>query len=205
MIMRRFSRAWKEHGSMGLIRHVFRNKFPLHICLVYRKTYRSNSYTVPGLLIERYSSRSAVGLEIIDTLRMPGGVEMSRGVDKLFSQGCELWLGRLEGKTAGICWSRMHKRRSDYFIPLEETDATILSCDVFPAFRGQGIFPAMLQTMVNTLMDHDQICQVYIDCKSWNTASIRGIQKAGFVSIGKAVRMVLFDRVWILWNHCSSK
>lgn len=128
---------------------------------------------------------------------------MIRQMDKLFSKGCELWLGQLEGKTAGICWSNRQGRRDDYFVRLEETDATILSCFVFPTFRGKGIYPTMLEEMVNMLMRQDQICKVYVDCKSWNTASSRGIQKAGFVSIGKAIRIVLFGHVWILWNQCK--
>lgn len=203
MIIRRFRRLWKEHGTIGLIRRIVRHKFPIHISLVYLKTDRSNSCAVPGLLIERYPLRSGVDLEIIDTLRMSRGNGMIREMDKLFSRSCELWIGRLEGKIAGICWSRCNKRRTDYFVGLEETDATILSCLVFPAFRGRGIFPAMLQTMVKTLMDEDQVRRVFIDCKSWNQPSRRGIQKAGFVPVGSAVRMVLFEHVHILWNRCG--
>ncbi|MBN1764018.1 MAG: GNAT family N-acetyltransferase [Sedimentisphaerales bacterium] len=142
-------------------------------------------------------------MEVYDILKMTRGDEMVREVNKLFSRGCELWMGQLDGKLAGICWSCSRKKRSDYFVPLEESDATILSCFVLPVFRGRKIYPSMLETMVNTLLSRDQICNVYIDCKSWNTASIRGIQKAGFIPVGKAVRMVLFEHVWILWNRCK--
>jgi ribosomal protein S18 acetylase RimI-like enzyme len=203
MMIQRFCRAWKEHGTAGLIKHLFRNKFPIHICLVYRKTESSNSCTMPGLLIERFPSRSVVGLEVIESLRMAKGDGMIREVDKLFSKGCELWVGLMDGQIAGICWSRSHERGRDHFVPLEETDAVILSCFVFPAFRGRGVYPAMLEAMVNTLMNQDQVRKVYIDCKSWNVPSIRGIKKAGFVFIGKAARIVLCEHVWILWNQCK--
>jgi RimJ/RimL family protein N-acetyltransferase len=171
--------------------------------MVYRKNDRSNSKTVRGLSIKRYPERSVVDLEIIDTLKTTRDGGLMREIDKLFAKGYELWVGRLDGEMAGICWSRSGRNRTDYFVPLVETDATIMSCFVYPELRGRGIYPAMLQTMVNVLMDRDRICDVYIDCKSWNSSSIRGIRKAGFVPIGKAVRMVLFEHVWILWNRCK--
>ena len=205
MIVRRVCRAWKERGPIGLIRHVVRRVIPVHISLVYRKSDRSNSCAVQGLLIERYPSRSGVDLEIINTLRMSRGNGMIREMDKLFSRGCELWIGRLEDKIAGICWSCSHKKRTEYFVALDEDDATILSCFVFPQYRGRGIFPAMLQAMVRALMVEDHAHRVYIDCKSWNAPSIRGIQKAGFNFIGSAVRMVLCGRVWILRNQCRKR
>ncbi len=203
MNIRRILRARQEHGTIGLIRHVFRHKFPVHVSVAYIKNSDSNICTVPGLRVDRYSSKTDVDEGIFNELRAIRGEEMVREVDKLFSKGCELWIGRLEGKLAGICWSRRGKKRSDYFVPLGESDATILSCFVFPDFRGRKIYPTMLETMVNVMLSQDQTGNVYIDCKSWNTASIRGIQKAGFISIGKAVRMVLFNRVWILWNRCK--
>jgi hypothetical protein len=201
-MLQRFRIAWKKHGSIGLIRHLFRHKCPIHISLVFQKNELSNSCSVPGLTIERYSTRDAVDPAILETLARGIDGRIIRQVDDLFSKGCELWLGRIDGAIKGVCWSRSHTRRSDYFVPLKETDATILSCFVFPECRGKGIYPAMLETMVSLLFAQDQIRNVYIDCKSWNIASVRGIQKAGFVSIGKAVRMVLFDKVWIMWNQC---
>jgi len=204
MIVRRVCRVWKERGPIGLMRHVLRGVIPVHVSLVYRKTERSSLCAVSGLLTERYGARSAVGPNIISKLQTTRGPELVRELDKLFASGCELWLGWIEGEIAGICWSRGHKNRTDYFVPLGESDATILSCFVFPQYRGRGIYPTMLETIVRTLMDNDQVSNVYIDSKSWNVPSIRGIEKAGFDFIGRAIRMVLWGRVWILRNRCRT-
>ncbi len=204
MIIRRFRRLWKEHGKVGMIRQIVRRVCPVHVSLVYRKTDVSDFCKIHGLSVVRYPLRSTVDVETIKEIEAAWDYRLVQEIEKLFSKDCELWLGRFEGRIVGICWSRSGQNRTDYFVGLEETDATILSCFVFPAFRGRGIFPAMLQTMVNMLMDHDQVSNVYIDCKSWNVPSIRGIQKAGFALIGSAVRMVLCGRVWILWNRCRT-
>ena len=204
MIVRRVCRAWKEHGPIGLMRHVVRRVIPVHVSLVYRKTERSSVCAVPGLLTERYEARSAVDPNIISKLQMTRRPELIRELDKLFARGCELWLGVIEGEIVAICWSHSHKKRTDYFVALDEDDAMILSCFVFPQYRGRGIYPTMLETIVRTLKGNDQVSNVYIDCKSWNVPSIRGIQKAGFDFIGSAVRIVLCGRVWILQNRCRT-
>ena len=201
MLVHRVCRAWKEHGPIGLMRNVVRRVIPFHVSLVYRKTERSSVCAVPGLLTERYGVRSAVGPDIINKLQMTRGPELIREFDKLFARGCELWLGWIEGEIAGICWSRGRKNRTDWFVPLQEDDATLVSAFVFPQYRGRGIYPTMMETIVRTLMDHDQVSNVYADCKSWNAPSIRGLQKAGFSLIGNAVRMVLCGRVWIFRNR----
>jgi hypothetical protein len=203
MMFQRFRIAWETHGSIGLIRHLFRHKLPIHISLVFQKNEPSDSCSVPGLIVERYPTRDSVDPVLLDTLARGRDGRIVRQVDSQFLKGCELWLGRIEGAVEGVCWSRSHTLRSDYFVPLKETDANILSCFVFPECRGKGIYPAMLETMVSLLFAQDQIRNVYIDCKSWNIASIHGIQKAGFILIGKAVRMVLFGKAWIIWSQCK--
>ena len=205
MFIARVRRAWKERGTIGLMRHVVGRMLPVHVSLVYKKTEASSVCGVPCLLVARYGERSAVGADVISKLKMMRGCGLIREVDKLFARGCELWLGWIEGEIAGVCWSCSRKSRMDYFVPLREDDATILSCFVFPQYRGRGIYPSMLETIVRTLMNDDQVSKVYIDCKSWNRPSIRGIQKAGFVRIGSALRMALGGHVRILWNDCRGE
>jgi ribosomal protein S18 acetylase RimI-like enzyme len=203
-VTQKLLRLLKQHGVLGLIRHAFRRKCPLHLMMVYRKTDTSNTCTTPDLLVKRYSSLPDVDADIITACEATFGQATSRDMNKLFSKGHDVWLGMIGNQVTGVCWSRSHEKRSDYFMPLAESDATILGCTVDPASRGRGIYPAMLEIMVNTLIDQERISCVYIDSKNWNRASIRGIHKAGFGFAGKAIRLVLFERVWILWNRCEA-
>ncbi len=129
---------------------------------------------------------------------------MIREFERLFADGCELWLGWIGTEIVGVCWSRRGTRRTDYFVQITEEDANILSCFVFPSFRGKGVYPAMLQTMAATLMTQDHVKTVYIDCKSWNHPSVSGILKAGFVRLGTGVRIHVGRRHWVVFNSCRT-
>ena len=199
MNIRRIGQLWKEHGTFGLIRHAFQ-KSPIYLSLAYCKDQPTDGCTLPGLLVEKFSSEQAIDSASLIAINSVMGERQFIWLKTLFNRGCELWVGRLDGHVAGICWSKCDNVGEKYYLRLTKTDAMILSCMVFPEFRGRGIYPAMLETMVQTMMGHNNVGRVFIDCKSWNTPSIRGILKAGFYPIGKALRLDLFNRMWILWN-----
>lgn len=209
MIIRRIWRAWREHGTFGLTRRLLFRKCPLYVSLVYCKTEATSDCAIPGLTVERFTSAAALDSSTKREIDASAGEGGLGGAYRLFKTGCHLWIGRLNGRVVGTCWSRKHHRRSVYVVRLNETDAVILSCFVPPEFRGRGIFPAMLEKMVRVMMDEDGTARVFIDCRAWNAASSRGIQKARFTFLGKAVRlvlfnrMVLFDRMWGVLDHCK--
>ena len=56
--------------------------------------------------------------------------------------------------------------------------------------------------LVDRLLE-DGMETVYIDCKRWNRASIRGIEKAGFEFVGHSWRVVIGVRATYFWNDCQ--
>ena len=201
MNIHRIGQVWKEQGTFGLIRRGFQ-KSPVYTSLVYCKVQPTDSCALPGLTVEKLSSEQAIDFALSSAIGTSMGERRFDVMKKLFRRGCEMWIGRLNGQVAGICWSKCDNVGDKYYVRLTKADAVILSCIVFPEFRGRGIYPAMLENMVRTMMGHNSVRRVFIDCKSWNAPSVRGILKAGFHPIGKALRMDLFNRMWILWNRC---
>ena len=188
--IRRFKRVRKEHGFAGMFYHFFRNRVPLYKSLIYCTNVFSKSRKVQELNIIRYSAISELSSQEIEPFVCHGGSGTLKEFEKISADGAELWLGCLNNQVAGICWSKFEKTRSDYFVPLDEKDATISSCFVFPKYRGKGIYPAMIGEIANTRIS-EGATSVYIDCKAWNTPSSRGIQKAGFCFLGDAWRISL--------------
>jgi GT2 family glycosyltransferase/peptidoglycan/xylan/chitin deacetylase (PgdA/CDA1 family)/RimJ/RimL family protein N-acetyltransferase len=195
MWMRRFHRVIKEHGVCGGLVYLAHRFSPIHISLVFKMNPPISTVVIPQLTIIRYSRLIDIGPERLQTLAEARGMRFIREFERLFRIGAQLWMGLLDGEVAGICWSRSGLTRPDYFVPLETNDANILSCFVFPQFRGRGIYPTMLKYIASTLKDHSGIRRVFIDCQPWNHSSIRGIEKAGFHLIGRAFQMDLFSRV----------
>lgn len=195
-------RARREYGLVGAVKRYFLQNTPVYFSCVYATGKLLNSCRLHELNIIRYQDSKKLNPEILDNIGRQRGQRTADTIKKLFSQGSDLWIGWLGNKPAGICWTTCVKNRCDYFVPLTTQDKVIYACFVFPEYRGRGVYPFMLQTIVNELLQKEQIKQVYIDCKSWNMASRKGIEKAGFHFIGRAVRVELFNHVWIPWNQC---
>lgn len=203
-VIHRLRRGMKEHGVLGFMVHLCRQRAPIYRSIVFKKDISEcTGRRANGLTVIRYADRSSVGEEILRYIRDHGRGEMVGEFERLFALGCELWLGWMGTEIAGFCWSRKGVRRQDYFVPLSKDDANILSCFVFPCFRGRGIYPTMLQTMVTVLITQDHVGAVYIDCKSWNHPSIRGIANAGFSRLGTALRIDVMGCHWTMCNSCQ--
>jgi len=82
---------------------------------------------------------------------------------------------------------------------LEEGECEIKFCLTFPEFRGKGIYPAALHTIQRYLRERG-CTRCFICVKADNIASIRGIEKAGFVSVGvtrfRKILGVQISRPW---------
>ena len=70
------------------------------------------------------------------------------------------------------------------FIRLGHADAEIKYCLTLPPFRGQGLYPIVLKTIVRHLSS-EGFHRVFICVHKDNQPSIRGIEKAGFKRIGR--------------------
>lgn len=207
-LWQRFQRARREVGFVGVIRQAIRNRNPIQCCVLYRicdlvKSSTTSSTPVLGdLFIQRYTSWADIEATKAQALLDHGGENLRAEFDQLFAAGSTLWLGELDGGCfAGVCWHTQPREREDYFVPLTAIDTTIYACFVVPDCRGRGVYPRMLSHLVDTLRD-EAMSTIYIDCKRWNKASIRGIEKAGFEYVGQSWRIVRGGKARYFWNAC---
>lgn len=71
----------------------------------------------------------------------------------------------------------------------------ICNCVTLPAYRGQGLYPALLGAACRHLAQQGY-ARVIVTCAPDNAASIRGIEKAGFRKVTTLHSLILFTR-WI--------
>ncbi len=90
------------------------------------------------------------------------------------------------------CWKFPFLSERDYFIG---------PCVTFPKFRGMGIYPKVLGTIVNTLDDGDRTFYIAVDRD--NKPSVRGIEKAGFFRIGSVRISKVFKRYHLQTNQSA--
>ena len=108
----------------------------------------------------------------------------------LFDGVEDFFIASDQGEIRHISWV-YYRGDPNRFLVLGKTEAEIKSSLTFPAFRGQGLFPAVLGAITRYLRQAG-FQWVYICVDEENKGSIRGIEKAGFSCIGSMrVRKVL--------------
>lgn len=99
------------------------------------------------------------------------------------SLGWRMWAGFVGGDLAIVCWTRDHTQSSRFCIPLQPDETLIWQTSTAAAYRGRGIFGAVLDHVVRQLTAEGNR-RLYVCCLESNMASRRGIERCGFRPIG---------------------
>lgn len=81
-----------------------------------------------------------------------------------------------------------YEKDPNRIVKLGPGQAEIKYCLTIPEFRGRGIYPRVLKTIVSRLAEQE-IRRVFICVKADNHASLRGVEKAGFTQVDR-VRLI---------------
>lgn len=109
--------------------------------------------------------------------------------------GVFAWLG---AKVVGHAWAHVCRGlpyRANGYMDIQPGEAFIHYCNVSPAHRGQWIYPSMLAALSERLFAAQHVHRVLIDSEAANTASLRGIAKAGFRCVGDGTYLQILGRL----------
>ncbi|MCW4385038.1 GNAT family N-acetyltransferase [Salinibacterium sp. SYSU T00001] len=90
---------------------------------------------------------------------------------------------RINGRVVGHGWVTApsdRRRRVNGYFDLEPHEALIHFCAVDPEYRGHRIFGLLLHELARVARSKDLNAKVLVDTESENSASIKGIEAAGF-------------------------
>ena len=119
------------------------------------------------------------------------------GLKERFEKGDKPYLvfcGRVLAHVAWVC-RRNEVEMEEIWASLKfkNRQAYIMDCKTFFTFRGKNIYPVVLQRILRDLSGED-VEKVFIGCNPSNTASIKGIKKAGFAPLRKIRAVRLFGK-----------
>jgi CelD/BcsL family acetyltransferase involved in cellulose biosynthesis len=121
-------------------------------------------------------------------------------------RGDRLHLAWKNGELAHVAWMGNRADITASFeignrcrVDLERPSPVIFDCWTPPTMRGQGIYPLVLRQLVNRY--RSTTTEYWIYCLRDNIASIRGIEKSGFLPRYRMRRTRLFH--YIEWNRVS--
>ncbi len=138
-----------------------------------------------------------------------GGEDLRNAPDRtryFLNNGGEIFLAFSEGKLAHIARLchypgiiNLNPLEIHPLVRIEKDEVFIGFCQTSPDFRGMNIYPAVLQYIIKYAFERNYK-RCFISTSSTSTASIRGIEKAGFLPVGHVhkykVLGKMFDRSW---------
>lgn len=173
-----------RYGYLGGISHIAREVLSrfLKIQLVYRETEKVNQVT-SALRSQLIRSESDVNDRAVLDEYCPDWRDRLRQGNHLVSV--------LDGEqVAGFGWGRWQSELGfsyvDSRLAMPQDIFYLYDCYTIASHRGKGVYQAVLKSLAELAGDQP----VYVACRWNNTASVRGIGKAGF----------MLDRVFVFFR-----
>lgn len=121
-----------------------------------------------------------LSLKDIISLRRYAGVSYIEAIRRRLKNNWSLFVAYIDDAIAGAGWAIDNKSGlKTKVIPLFEGDIVFIDFFTLPAFRGRKIYPFLLSFMIGHFREA-QAMRAFVSANEKNTASIKGIKKAGF-------------------------
>lgn len=111
-----------------------------------------------------------------------------------FAHGDEFFGWMVGGRVVSFGWVTCQDRTVGPFQLAEVPERAFLyNFHTLEEYRGQGFYPALLLA-VRHVLGRENLTEFVLDVNVRNSASVRGIEKAGFVPVAHVAFLTLFDR-----------
>lgn len=192
---------WQKHGTLGLVKKVL-SRF----CSPFFSYNPLNFYGIAGLPQTQLKPRCPLEIRMggpkdIDSmeemLSYMNEAAVRKQIRENFDNGGELFLAFSVGKLVHIAWLHYCVGTEKVYphVKIDMDEAFIGRCDTHSEFRGNNIYPAVLQHIVRYAAANNKR-KCYITTAPTLAASIRGIEKAGFSFVGKLRRFRFFGKTF---------
>jgi RimJ/RimL family protein N-acetyltransferase len=192
---------WQKHGTLGLVTKVLSR-----LCSPFFSYNPLNFYCIVGLPQIQLKPRCPLEIrrgnpEDIDSmeemLSYMNETTVHKQIRENFDNGGVLFLAFSEGKLVHIAWLHYCAGAEKTYphVKIDKDEAFIGRCDTDPEFRGNNIYPVVLQHIVGYATEKNKR-RCYITTAPTLAASIRGIEKAGFSFAGKLRRFRFFGKTF---------
>lgn len=105
----------------------------------------------------------------------------------------------VNGKVVGHAWAVLNadqpSKRIDGYMDINRDECFIHYCNVSEEYRGKNIYPQMLSWLCKELVLVKKMKKIIIDCDISNVASLRGIEKIGFVFKTQKLFIRVFKKI----------
>lgn len=122
-----------------------------------------------------------------------------RNLEERFGLGATLWLIRLDKRLAGYGWTLQGKTVEPHYFHFGTEDVHLFDFHVFPQYRGRGVNPALVNSILNSLASR-VLGRAFIEAAEWNHPQLASLRKTPFRCLGLARKFKIFGKTMVCWS-----
>jgi GNAT superfamily N-acetyltransferase len=203
---------YKKYGLIGFIRRIV-----ARVChIVYPKAdvmYYVDLIGIEQCDIHTISPYEIVSRKSINEIQHDELESLYENIDQSllqpqlydrFSRGAVLWLIKKDHCTAGKIWTLTGFTVEPYYYFVTPSDVHLFNNYIFKAYRGQGINPILIQSVLSRLKSYG-IHRAFIETNLRNISERKSLAKTSFIPVGVAMKMRLLRWRMTLWRSVVPK
>lgn len=203
----RFTDHYRRNGFWATIRRaglaVKRASFSSRNVLFYcdLATQGTPLRDIPSFLkVERKRSLAELSGEDLQEMTSFWNPELAqRNMKERFGLGACLWLIKSRDQLAGYGWTLKGRTVEPHYFCLGQNDVHLFDFHVFPQYRGQGMNPFLVTSILCALAT-DRAGRAFIEAAEWNQAQLSSLAKTPFCRLGMARKLAILGCTFVLWD-----
>ena len=198
-IRRNGARATIERVRVGVRRASYAGKMVVFCCDLQLQELPPAGHPEP-LTVECVNTLAEMGTDRFRTMTTLWNPKLAdRNIRERFARGASLWMAMAGDVLAGYGWTLQGRTIEPYYFPLSENDVHLFDFQVFPDFRGRGINP-FLVTSILVGLARDGRTRAFIEAASWNDAQLASLHKTPFRLLGTVRSLTIASHSVIRWS-----
>ena len=124
---------------------------------------------------------------------------ISHFFNRWFSRGATLWLYIINQNVVGVQWTIPRGFGGFYSVPIGPGEVIIVAGEVFPPFRGKGLYPHMARRLYSELRKAGYRC-AYLKVAASNLPMVRSMSGTSAVRLGRVYTRRLAGKWLTIWS-----
>lgn len=203
----RVVRYYQKHGAVGVFKRFFQKIMeilsprPDVVYYVDLLHLDSPKHDLPSdwRIVERKSREEMSEQEVETLCSQLGRKAILKHLKERFEMGSSLWLAYVGNQLAGMIWSEVGSTMNPYYLLLAPKDVHLYDNYVFEHFRGKGINPILVETVI-WLLKKQEFWRVYGETKWRNVSERRSLSKTSFAILGTASTRWFLKKMLVVWH-----
>ena len=136
-------------------------------------------------------------------LRFKSELGLSRFLERWFKRGAILWVAEKDGQVLGVQWTLECGIGGFYSVPVLRGEVVIVAVEVFPAFRGQGVYPRMAKALLHQLRGMGYK-RSYLKVASRNLPMLRSMVRTPYSKVARVYTRACGGKSVTVWDVGSA-